>query len=113
MASPSSWGAPNIIRGGSHSGNVSAHDLAKLGLLDIISSDYVPSALILSAFRLADLWGDLPRAIRCVTATPAAATGLDDRGVLAAGRLADIVRVRQLGDTPVIRGSWCKGRQVG
>lgn len=62
-------GAPNLIRGGSHSGNVAAHELADAGLLDIISSDYVPYALLSSAFLLADLWDDLPRAVATVTAT--------------------------------------------
>lgn len=106
-------GAPNIIRGGSHSGNVSALDLADLDLLDIISSDYVPAALLLSAFRLAARWDDLPRAIRTVTATPAEATGLSDRGRLAPGLRADLVRVSALGDTPVVRGVWSQARQVG
>lgn len=106
-------GAPNIIRGGSHSGNVSALDLAERGLLDIISSDYVPAALLLSAFRLAAQWDDLPRAIRTVTANPAEATGLSDRGRLAPGLRADLVRVSALGDTPVVRGVWSQARQVG
>lgn len=106
-------GAPNIIRGGSHSGNVSALDLARHGLLDIVSSDYVPSALLLSAFRLAALWNDLPRAVATVTAAPAAVTGLADRGQIAPGLRGDLVRVTMLKDTPVIRGVWSRGRQVG
>ncbi len=60
-------GAPNIVRGGSHSGNVSALALAEAGLLDIVSSDYVPASLLLAAFRLAEVWNDLPRAVRTVT----------------------------------------------
>ncbi|MEC3862584.1 alpha-D-ribose 1-methylphosphonate 5-triphosphate diphosphatase [Mesobacterium sp. TK19101] len=106
-------GAPNIIRGGSHSGNVSALALAEFDLLDIISSDYVPSALLMSAFRLAELWGDLPRAIRTVTETPARVTGLADRGRLEVGLRADVLRVGQIGGTPVLRGVWSRGRQVG
>ena len=106
-------GAPNLIRGGSHSGNVSATELAKAGFLDIVSSDYVPSLLLSSAFRLASLWDDLPRAIRTVTAAPADATGLADRGRLREGALADVVRVRMLGDTPVIRAVWRGGARVG
>jgi len=106
-------GAPNLIRGGSHSGNVAAHVLAEAGLLDIISSDYVPSALMSSAFLLADLWDDLPRAIATVTATPAAATGLTDRGRIAEGLHGDLVRVGRVEGTPVVRGVWCHGRQVG
>ncbi len=105
-------GAPNIVRGGSHSGNVSAGELAKEGLLDMISSDYVPSALLLSAFQLARLWNDVPRAIRCVTAAPAQAAGLQDRGTLEIGLRGDVVRLAQLGETVVTRGVWSKGARV-
>jgi len=63
-------GAPNLIRGGSHSGNVAAADLAREGLLDIVSSDYVPSSLLSTALMLGDLWGDMARGIATVTATP-------------------------------------------
>lgn len=106
-------GAPNLIRNGSHSGNVSAVELAQNGLLDIVSSDYVPALLMASAFRLAELWNDLPRAIRTVTASPAKATGLEDRGRLAVGCLADLVRVGTYDGTPVVRGVWRGGRQIG
>ena len=106
-------GAPNLIRGGSHSGNVAAHELAEAGLLDILSSDYVPSALMTAAFLLADLWDDLPRAIATVTSTPAAAAGLADRGQIAEGLHADLVRITRVQGTPVVRGVWCHGRQVG
>ncbi|MEO1153742.1 MAG: alpha-D-ribose 1-methylphosphonate 5-triphosphate diphosphatase [Pseudomonadota bacterium] len=106
-------GAPNLIRGGSHSGNVSAGDLAERGLLDIVSSDYVPSLLLGSAFRLARLWDDLPRAIGTVTNAPANAAHLDDRGRIARGALADLVRIRMVGDQPVVRTVWRGGVQVG
>lgn len=106
-------GAPNLIRGGSHSGNVSAAVLAAAGLLDIVSSDYVPSLLLSSAFRLAAIWDDLPRAVRSVTATPADMTGLPDRGRIREGCLADLLRIRMVGDTPVIRAVWCGGDRVG
>lgn len=106
-------GAPNLIRGGSHSGNVAAHELAELDLLDILSSDYVPSALMTAAFLLADLWDDLPRAMATVTAAPAAAVGLNDRGRIAEGLHADLVRITRVEGTPVVRGVWCHGRQVG
>ena len=105
-------GAPNVIRGGSHSGNVAAHDLAAAGLLDILSSDYVPSALLYAAFQLAEAWKDLPRAIATVTARPAEVTGLEDRGTLETGKLADLVRVHALGEMPVVRSVWSRGRQV-
>lgn len=105
-------GAPNLIRGGSHSGNVAAHELAELGLLDILSSDYVPSALMTGAFLLADLWDDLPRAIATVTANPAKAAGLNDRGRIAKGLYADLVRIARVQGNPVIRGVWCHGRSL-
>ena len=106
-------GAPNILRGASHSGNVSALDLARRDVLDIVSSDYVPSALLVSAFRLAAIWSDLPRAIRTVTDSPARAAGLRDRGRLEVGLRADILRVRRLDRTPVIRSVWTQGQRVG
>jgi len=102
-------GAPNIVRGGSHSGNIAAVELAREDLLDIVSSDYVPSALLLSAFRLADLWGDLPRAIGCVTQAPARAAALEDRGALSVGKRADVLRVRRVAEVPHVRGVWVKG----
>ncbi len=106
-------GAPNLIRGGSHSGNVAAEELAKADLLDIVSSDYVPSALLLSAFHLARLWDDLPRAISTVTANPAKAARLADRGALQSGLRGDILRVRTVGQTPLLHGVWSQGRKVG
>ncbi|MEL6610312.1 MAG: alpha-D-ribose 1-methylphosphonate 5-triphosphate diphosphatase [Pseudomonadota bacterium] len=105
-------GAPNLIRGGSHSGNVAAADLAQQGLLDIVSSDYVPSALLLSAFHLARVWDDLPRAVATVTRNPAKATHLDDRGMLETGLRGDVLRVHQVGDTPLLRGVWSQGSKV-
>lgn len=106
-------GAPNLIRGGSHSGNVAAEDLAKEDLLDIVSSDYVPSALLLSAFHLARIWDDLPRAIATVTNNPAKAARLNDRGMLQAGMRGDVLRVRQVGQTPLLRGIWSQGQRIG
>lgn len=106
-------GAPNLIRGGSHSGNVAAEALAKANLLDIVSSDYVPSALLLSAFRLADIWDDLPRAIATVTINPAKAARLTDRGALGVGLRGDVLRVSGTDRTPLLRGVWSQGRQVG
>ncbi|MFZ5963648.1 alpha-D-ribose 1-methylphosphonate 5-triphosphate diphosphatase [Thalassococcus sp. BH17M4-6] len=106
-------GAPNLIRGGSHSGNVAAEKLARNDLLDIVSSDYVPSALLLSAFHLARIWEDLPRAVATVTHNPARAARLTDRGALQAGMRGDVLRVRQAGQTPLLRGVWSQGRQVG
>lgn len=106
-------GAPNLIRGGSHSGNVAAEQLAKQDLLDIVSSDYVPSALLLSAFHLARIWDDLPRAVATVTRNPAQAARLDDRGVLQIGMRGDVLRVRQTEAAPLLRGVWSQGTKIG
>ncbi|MEP1521162.1 alpha-D-ribose 1-methylphosphonate 5-triphosphate diphosphatase [Ascidiaceihabitans sp.] len=105
-------GAPNVIRGGSHSGNVAAMELAEADLLDILSSDYVPGGLLLSAFRIADVWGDLSRAIATVTRTPALAAGLPDRGSLQTGLRGDVLRVSNTQGTPVLGGVWAKGGRI-
>ena len=106
-------GAPNVVRGGSHSGNIAAVDLAKEGCLDVLSSDYVPGALVLAAFQLPALAGiSLPEAIRMVSSTPARAAHLSDRGEIAPGKRADLVRVRLHGDMPVVRGVWRQGQRV-
>lgn len=105
-------GAPNLIRGGSHSGNVSAADLARAGHLDILSSDYVPSGLLGGALILARIWQDLPRAIATVSANPARAAGLADRGRLMPGQRADLMRFAVLGETPVLKSTWIGGAQA-
>ncbi|WP_371156798.1 alpha-D-ribose 1-methylphosphonate 5-triphosphate diphosphatase [Jannaschia sp. 2305UL9-9] len=109
---PVMMGAPNVIRGGSHSGNVSALDLAGAGLLNVLSSDYVPSGLLLAAWRLSAVWNDLPRAVATVTRTPAQAAGLQDRGALQPGLRADVLRVRDRDGTPSIQRVICGGRTV-
>lgn len=105
-------GGPNLVRGGSHSGNVAAMDLAKRGLLDILSSDYVPSSLLLGAVMLGQAWGDMARGIGTVTHAPAEAAGLTDRATLAIGQRADLLRFRLMGDVPVPRGVWVDGHKV-
>ena len=112
-------GAPNIVRGRSHSGNVSAAELAMGGHLDVLSSDYVPYALVQGAFKLAAMDGwDLPRAVRTVSLNPAAALGLDDRGAIEPGRRADLVRVhldpvgQDGGLRPIVREVYRGGRRV-
>jgi alpha-D-ribose 1-methylphosphonate 5-triphosphate diphosphatase len=105
-------GAPNLIRGGSHSGNVSAARLAEANLLDVVSSDYVPSALLFAAVKLAEIWKDLPRAVATVTSAPAHAAGLVDRGTLAEGMRADLVRFRAVEGVPVLHGVWSGGQRV-
>ena len=107
-------GGPNVVRGLSHSGNVSALDLARRGHLDIVSSDYVPSSLMLSIFSLAggELGITLPAAVAMASKTPAEAVGLDDRGEIAPGRRADLVQVGLVEGVPVVRAVWREGRRV-
>ena len=107
-------GAPNLVRGGSHSGNVSAGELARRGLLDILLSDYVPASLLPAAFKLhtAHDW-PMAEAVATVTRNPARAVGLNDRGVLASGCRADLLRVRLGPDlSPVVRETWVLGNRV-
>jgi alpha-D-ribose 1-methylphosphonate 5-triphosphate diphosphatase len=107
-------GAPNLMRGSSHSGNVAAADLARAGELDILSSDYIPGALLPAAFRLwsGDCSYSLPAAIATVTANPARAAGLDDRGRIGQETRADLVRVGFIDDRPIVREVWIKGSRV-
>ena len=105
-------GAPNLIRGGSHSGNVAADELAKADLLDILSSDYVPNSLLLAAVQLGEIWGDMARGIATVTQAPARATGLTDRGALAAGQRADLIRFRLVSGVPSVGSVWSRGVRV-
>ena len=107
-------GAPNVVRGGSHSGNVSALALAEAGLLDVLSSDYVPQSLLHGAFILAEseIGWDLPRAIRAVSAEPARRVGLTDRGSLSIGLRADLIRVQEDRHVPLVRGVWTAGTRV-
>jgi alpha-D-ribose 1-methylphosphonate 5-triphosphate diphosphatase len=107
-------GAPNLVRGRSHSGNVAATVLAERNYLDILSSDYIPASLLPGAFRLAqqDFGWSLPRALATVTGVPAASAGLDDRGRLERGLRADLVRVQLVQNRPVVRAVWSGGSRV-
>ncbi|MEQ8601731.1 MAG: alpha-D-ribose 1-methylphosphonate 5-triphosphate diphosphatase [Marivibrio sp.] len=106
-------GAPNLVRGGSHSGNVSAMDLARRGTLDAISSDYAPAALLPAAMMLAEEVEtiSLPQAIAAVTKAPALAAGLTDRGEIREGLRADLIRIRDA-KHPILRGVWRGGERV-
>ncbi|CAH5913735.1 alpha-D-ribose 1-methylphosphonate 5-triphosphate diphosphatase [Klebsiella aerogenes] len=108
-------GAPNIVRGGSHSGNVAAHQLAASGLLDILSSDYYPASLLDAAFRIADSDDNaftLAQAVRLVSKHPAQALGLHDRGVIAEGKRADLVLAHRRGQHVHIDHVWRQGKRV-
>lgn len=107
-------GAPNVVLGGSHSGNIAAATLVREGLLDILSSDYVPSSLLMGALQLTrhSPGMDLAAAVRTVTKHPAEAVGLHDRGDIAVGKRADLIRVHIAHDVPAVRSVWREGRRV-
>jgi len=104
-------GAPNIVLGGSHSGNVGAAALADEGLLDMLTSDYVPASMLQAAFILADRHVPMHDAIAMVSSRPAAVLGFTDRGRIDTGLRADLLRVRLVDGLPVINGIWVAGRQ--
>lgn len=105
-------GAPNVVRGGSHSGNVSASELARADLLDVLSSDYVPASLLHAAFLLQREGFDIPKAVATVTRNPARMVGLTDRGEITAGLRADYLRVRVVEGVPIVMASWRGGRRI-
>jgi len=106
-------GAPNIVRGGSHSGNVGAAEMVRAGAVDAFASDYVPAALVEAAFlsvEQCDL--TLPEAVAMITDAPARMARLADRGRIEMGLRADILRVRVFEGTPVVRQVWRAGERV-
>ena len=113
-------GAPNIVRGGSHSGNIAAATLAEEGLLDILSSDYYPASLLQAAFTLGaqlDAADDstgagLARAVTTVSLAPARSAGLHDRGEIRVGVRADLIHARAIGTLPVIQQVWRQAKRV-
>lgn len=107
-------GAPNLVRGGSHSGNVSARQVAECGHLDILSSDYVPGSLLQAVFRLPEEIESitLPKAVATVSRNPALAVGLDDRGEISPGKRADFIQVRVKDGVPYVRKAWRAGERI-
>lgn len=107
-------GAPNVVRGGSHSGNASASDLAEAGLVDALSSDYAPSSLLHAAFLLYKTKNiSLPDAISTVSSTPAKMAGFSDRGSIEVGLRADLIQVHLTEEgTPLVRRSFVEGKRV-
>lgn len=106
-------GAPNVVRGFSHSGGVSMRDLAAEGLLDALASDYVPASLLQAAVSLTRASGlDMAQALSLVTRAPARLAGLEDRGRLAPGLAADLVRFSLVEETPVVHEVARRGRRV-
>lgn len=106
-------GAPNLVLGRSHSGNVSAEELARRGLLDALASDYVPSSMLQGAFLLAEK-GAMPlhEAVNMASLAPARMIGLEDRGSIEIGKRADLVRVREAAGLPLPLMVWRKAVRV-
>ncbi|WP_240932889.1 alpha-D-ribose 1-methylphosphonate 5-triphosphate diphosphatase [Pelagibius litoralis] len=107
-------GAPNVVKGGSQTGNVSAIELARADLLDILASDYVPISMLAAALRLTkdDVGLSLPRAVKMASLAPAQAAGLTDRGEIAVGKRADLLHVRMVEEHPVVRTVYGAGKRV-
>ena len=107
-------GAPNLVLGGSHSGNIAAIDLFEAGRADILSSDYVPASLVEGVFKLpqSGIGITLAQAVRFASLNPARAVGLNDRGEITPGKLADLVRVRVVENAPVVRSVWREGQRI-
>lgn len=105
-------GAPNLLRGGSHSGNVAAHELVEHGLLDIFSSDYAPSSLLAASVRLGLECGNMAEGLAKSTSAPAKAAKLGDRGELRVGMRADILRFQVSNSLPLTKGLWVAGKRV-
>lgn len=106
-------GAPNIVRGGSHSGNVAAAELVRAKAADAFASDYVPAAMVEAAWRcVAETGIGLPAAVAMITDRPARMARLADRGRIEAGLRADLVQVHPMPGLPVVRRVWCEGERV-
>lgn len=107
-------GAPNLVLGGSHSGNVSAMELVLSDLVDVISSDYVPQSLLQSLFIIARKTGKpIYEAMGLFTSNPAQAIHLfDNRGSLEIGKRADLITVHDDGIVPRLMSTICAGRRI-
>jgi alpha-D-ribose 1-methylphosphonate 5-triphosphate diphosphatase len=110
-------GAPNVVRGLSHTGNVAARTLIENNCLDILSSDYVPSSLLQAAFMIATEFElqSVSKAIAMITCNPARKLGMHDRGAVACGLRADLVRVAHIPEqdqAPIVRSVWREGERV-
>ncbi|NEQ77311.1 MAG: phosphonate metabolism protein PhnM [Okeania sp. SIO2C9] len=107
-------GAPNLVLGGSHSGNVSAMELVEQNLVDVISSDYVPRSLLQSIFIISQKIGKpLYEAMKLITINPAKTINLShDRGSLEVGKRADIITVHDDGIVPHLTSTIVNGRRV-
>ncbi|OZI11439.1 alpha-D-ribose 1-methylphosphonate 5-triphosphate diphosphatase [Bacillaceae bacterium SAS-127] len=108
-------GAPNVLLGGSHSGNLSAQEAIQHGCIDILCSDYYPSAMLHSIFTMNKKFGiDLAELFRLVTINPAKAVFMDEeRGSVAEGKKADLLIIEEIDDRfPVITTVFVDGKLI-
>ena len=107
------FGAPNVMRGGSQSGNIRAIDAIQAGVADCLCADYAPATMLEAVSALATRDGlPLHEAARLVSRGPARAVGLHDRGEIAVGKRADLISVGHPGGRPTVTGTWSQGRRV-
>jgi alpha-D-ribose 1-methylphosphonate 5-triphosphate diphosphatase len=108
------FGAPNILRGTSQSGSMRALDAVIAGVADCLCGDYSAAALLPAVFKLVELTDGLTLsdAIALVTRNPARAAGLNDRGVIAVSKRADLITVRHLGGLPQVDQIWVNGHST-
>lgn len=106
------FGSPNVVRGGSHIGSLSAADMVEEGLCDVLASDYFYPAMLAAVARLdREKRAPRPKLWSLISTGPAAAMGLSDRGEIAVGKRADLVLVDWPTDaTPQIRATYSAGR---
>jgi len=108
-------GAPNVLLGGSHSGNLSASEAIQEQTIDILCSDYYPASLLHSLFKLSDEFGqDLHQMFQLVTLNPAKAVKIDDEvGSIKEGKKADIIIIEKMDDGfPVVTASIVDGKLI-
>lgn len=106
-------GAPNVVLGRSSTGNLSATEAARLGLVDALVSDYHPPSMLQAAFKLAeDRTLPLHEAVGLVSSGPARAVGLSDRGEIREGALADLIVVGERFGLPVVTHAIVGGEVV-
>ncbi|MGF6659410.1 alpha-D-ribose 1-methylphosphonate 5-triphosphate diphosphatase [Paraburkholderia atlantica] len=107
------FGAPNILRGKSQSGNMRALDAVLAGVADCLCGDYSPASLLPATFKLPEVADiSLAHAVALVTRNPARAAGLSDRGEIAVGQRADLVAVQRIGGLPHADQVWSRGKLV-
>lgn len=108
-----SVGAPNIVRGKSHTNNLKAIDAIREGAANMICSDYLPSSMLTAVFKIYDMGMNLSQAVAMVTSTPAKAVGIDDRlGSIEKGKQADLLLIEMFEDSPVVRSTIVAGQEI-